>query len=113
MDFVVGYRVKRSNHHPAHDICDDLSAANNDDESTRGVYPKDFVFKGWHPQCRCFVIPILASNDEFIEMEKAILNGEEPKRSKDLIRKPNDDFYEWWDKNKERVETATAMPYWV
>lgn len=113
MDFVVGYRVKRSNHHPAHDICDDLSAANNDDESTKGVYPKDFVFKGWHPQCRCFVVPILASNDEFIEMEKAILNGEEPKRSKDLIRKPNDEFYEWWDKNKERVETATAMPYWV
>lgn len=113
MDFVVGYRVKRSNNHPAHDICDDLSAANDDNESTKGVYPKDFVFKGWHPQCRCFVVPILASNEEFIEMEKAILNGEEPKRSKDLIRKPNDEFYEWWNKNKERIETATAMPYWV
>lgn len=113
MDFVVGYRVKRSNHHPAPDICDDLSAANNDDTSTKGVYPKDFVFKGWHPQCRCFVVPILASNDEFIEMQKAILNGEEPKRSRDMVRKPNDEFYEWWDKNKERVETATSMPYWV
>ena len=113
MDFVVGYRVKRSNHHPAHDICDELSAANNDDTSTRGVYPKDFVFKGWHPQCRCFVVPILASSDEFIQMQEDILNGKEPKRSKDLIRKPNDEFYDWWDKNKERVETATAMPYWV
>lgn len=113
MDFVVGYRVKRSNNHPAHDICDDLSAANNDDTSTKGVYPKDFVFKGWHPQCRCFVVPILAEQDEFIEMQKAILNGEQPKRSKDMVRKPNDDFYEWWDKNKERVETATSMPYWV
>lgn len=113
MDFVVGYRVKRSNHHPAPDICDDLSAANNDDTSTKGVYPKDFVFKGWHPQCRCFVVPILASNDEFNEMQKAILNGEEPKRSRDMVRKPNDEFYEWWDKNKERVETATSMPYWV
>ena len=30
-----------------------------------------------------------------------------------MVRKPNDEFYEWWDKNKERVETATAMPYWV
>lgn len=113
MDFVVGYRVKRSNNHPAHDICDNLSAANNDDTSTKGVYPKDFVFKGWHPQCRCFVVPILAEQDEFIEMQKAILNGEQPKRSKDMVRKPNDDFYEWWDKNKERVETATSMPYWV
>lgn len=113
MDFVVGYRVKRSKNHPAHDICDDLSAANNDDTSTKGVYPKDFVFKGWHPQCRCFVVPILAEQEEFIEMQKAILNGEQPKRSKDMVRKPNDDFYEWWDKNKNRVETATSMPYWV
>lgn len=113
MDFVVGYRVKRSNNHPAHDICDDLSAANNDDTSTKGVYPKDFVFKGWHPQCRCFVVPILAEQDEFIEMQKAILNGEQPKRSKDMVRKPNDDFYEWLDKNKERVKTATSMPYWM
>ena len=113
MDFVVGYRVKRSNHHPTPDICDDLSAANNDDTSSKGVYPKDFVFKGWHPQCRCFVVPILASNEEFIEMQKAILNGEEPKRGKNIIRKPNDEFYDWWDKNKERVETATSMPYWV
>lgn len=113
MDFVVGYRVKRSNHHPAYDICDELSAANNDDTSTRGVYPKDFVFKGWHPQCRCFVVPILASSDEFIQMQEDILNGKEPNRSKDFIRKPNDKFYDWWDKNKERVETATSMPYWV
>lgn len=113
MDFVVGYRVKRSNNHPEHDICDELSAANNDDTSTRGVYPKDFVFKGWHPQCRCFVVPILASSDEFIQMQEDILNGKEPKRSKGLIRKPNDEFYYWWDKNKERVETATSMPYWV
>ncbi len=113
MDFVVGYRVKRSNNHPATDICDDLSAANNDNTSDKGVYPKDFVFKGWHPQCRCFVVPILAQEDEFIAMQKAILNGEEPKQSKDMIRKPNDEFYEWWDKNKERVETAASMPYWV
>ena len=113
MDFVVGYRVKRSNNHPATDICDDLSAANDDNESRKGVYPKDFVFKGWHPQCRCFVVPILAQENEFVEMQKAMLNGEEPKESENLIRKPNDEFYEWWDKNKERVETATSMPYWV
>ena len=41
-DFVVGYEVKTTqNGHHVEDICDRLA----------GKYPKDFVFKGWHPQC--------------------------------------------------------------
>ena len=113
MDFVVGYRVCLSNNHPAPDICDDLSAPQGDRTSKRGVYPKDFVFKSWHPQCRCFVIPILADEDEFITMQKAILAGEQPARSKKMIRKPNEHFYEWLEKNKERIESANVMPYWM
>lgn len=113
MDFVVGYRVCLSNNHPAPDICDDLSAPRDDRKSDRGVYPKDFVFKGWHPQCRCYVIPILASDDDFIAMEQAKLQGKEPPTPKGIIRKPNQAFFDWIEKNKERMETATNMPYWV
>ena len=41
-DFVVGYEVKTTqNGHHVEDICDQLA----------GKYPKDFEFKGWHPQC--------------------------------------------------------------
>lgn len=68
LDFVVGYEIKTSNNHPEQDICDEL----------KGKYPKDFVFKGWHPQCRCYVVPILAKENEFVEMQKQILAGEDP-----------------------------------
>lgn len=113
LDFVLGYRVKRSDNHPAADICDELSADNDDNESDRGVYPKTFVFKGWHPQCRCFVVPILASRTDFIKMQKALLNGEEPPEPSGKVEEPNEYFNEWVSKNRDRIENASALPYWV
>lgn len=113
MDFVVGYRVKRSNNHPSTDICDDLSAANGDNSSSRGVYPKSFVFKGWHPQCRCFVVPIMASRTDFVKMQKALLNGEEPPQPSGKIEEPNNHFSDWVANNKDRIEKAKTLPYWV
>lgn len=113
MDFVLGYRVKRSRNHPDVDICDDLSANNDDNESDRGVYPNTFVFKGWHPQCRCFVVPILASRADFIKMQKALLNGEEPPEPSGKVEEPNEYFNEWVSKNRDRIENASTLPYWV
>ena len=105
MDFVVGYEVKRSKRGFDCSIC----------ESLKGKFPKDFVFRGWHAQCRCVVVPILATDDEFIKMQEKILAGENPAsvRSANTIRRPHEDFYNWWENNKGRVETATTMPYWV
>lgn len=40
-DFILGYKIKLSDSHPRYDICDDLT----------GDYPKDFKFRGWHPNC--------------------------------------------------------------
>lgn len=40
-DFILGYKIKLSDSHPRYDICDDLV----------GDYPKDFKFRGWHPNC--------------------------------------------------------------
>jgi hypothetical protein len=113
MDFVLGYRVKRSNNHPDVDICDDLSAANDDNTSNKGVYPKTFVFKGWHPQCRCFVVPILASRADFIKMQKALLNGEEPPQPRRKIEEPNEYFNKWVGKNRKRIENAKTLPYFI
>ena len=113
MDFVVGYRVKRSNNHPSTDICDDLSAANGDNSSSRGVYPKSFVFKGWHPQCRCFVVPIMASRTDFVRMQQALLNGEDVPQPSGKIEEPNEYFNKWVEKNQDRIENANTLPYWV
>lgn len=105
MDFVVGYEIVRSKHHYPCSLC----------ESLAGKYPKDFVFRGWHPQCRCYVKPILAEEDEFLKMQQDILEGKEPTstRSVNTIRKPGEKFYDWLADNKDRLESATAMPYWM
>ena len=105
MDFVVGYEIVRSKHHYPCSLC----------ESLAGKYPKDFVFRGWHPQCRCYVKPILAEEDEFLKMQQDILDGKEPTstRSVNTIRKPSEKFYDWLADNKDRLESATVMPYWM
>lgn len=112
LDFVIGYRVVLSDNHPEPDICNDLSAKRGE-KGNRGVYPKDFVFKGWHPQCRCYVVPILADEKEFDKIQEAILNDEPIPESKSAIREPNKYFQDWWKSNKKRVSEAQSLPYWV
>lgn len=56
-DFVIGYEIKTSGSHPASDVCDRL----------KGKYPKDFVWTGWHPNCMCYAVPILKTEEEFFE----------------------------------------------
>jgi len=62
LDFVVGYEIKMSGAHPAHDVCDSLA----------GKYPKDFRWVGWHPNCMCYEIPILKTEDEFYGESKQV-----------------------------------------
>ena len=112
LDFVIGYRVVLSDNHPEPDICNDLSARRGE-KGSRGVYSKDFVFKGWHPQCRCYVVPILADEKEFDKIQEAILNDEPIPESKSVIREPNKYFQDWWKSNKSRVAEAQSLPYWV
>ncbi len=105
MDFVLGYEVKISNNHPEPDICDDL----------KGKYPKEFKFTAWHPHCRCFVVPILATQDEMIAMQQAIMDGKNPKTVK--VQKPDfdglDKMTAWVAHNTERIQNAVTTPYWI
>ncbi|WP_312312160.1 hypothetical protein [Empedobacter brevis] len=57
MDFVVGFEIKRSNNVFDCDLC----------ESLKGRYPKSFLFIGWHPNCRCYQIPILKPIEMFTD----------------------------------------------
>ena len=106
MDFVLGQRVSLSRSHPKTDICDKLA----------GDYPPDFVFEGWHPQCFCYVTPILIDEDEILKMNEAMLNGETYKpRGKRITQYP-DNFKQWVRDNEERIiaahDTGTD-PYFV
>lgn len=94
-DFVLGYEVKLTqNGHHVPDICDDLA----------GKYPKDFIFLGWHPNCMCYVVPILKTEEQF-------WNDEEVKG----IEEPPKNFTDWLENNAERIDRAAengTLPYW-
>ena len=109
LDFVVGIEISLSGNHtsngkPLTDICDEL----------QGRYPKDFKFTGWHPQCRCQATTILKTEQELMEENRAILNGEEP--SHDSVNKVDDvpdNFIQWVAENEERAAEHYTMPYFV
>lgn len=106
MDFVLGQCVQLSRNHPKKDICDKLA----------GDYPKEFVFDGWHPQCFCFVTPILIDEDEILKMNEAMLRGETYKpRGKRITQYP-ENFKQWVRDNEERIIAAHdegTDPYFV
>ncbi len=103
--FVVGMEVKRSNHPFGCEVC----------EALKGKYPKDFVFTGWHPQCRCYIVPVLASEEERMAYHRAILNGEDVSdfHFKGEITEPHEGFQKWMKENQERIENAKSLPYWI
>ncbi len=97
-DFVVGFEIKLSGSHPRPDICDDL----------KGKYPKSFKFTGWHPNCFCYCIPILKTEDEFWD------DSDEP--SENEVTDVPEGFKEYLKKNEKRIESAEengTLPYFV
>lgn len=108
LDFVIGIEIKLSNNHPDCDICDDL----------KGVYPKDFKWTGWHPNCRCYQVPVLAKEDEVDAMVGNILDGEPPSdvACGGEVREMPRQFNEWVSENGERIATAKergTLPYFL
>lgn len=94
-DFILGYEVKLSKRHPAPDICDDLE----------GKYPKDFRFVGWHPNCMCYVVPIVMSDEEYY-------GGEDVQKTAMIDRTPKS-FNDWVRTNRMRIGQATNLPYFL
>ena len=108
LDFVVGIEVKRSKHKFPCKVCEALA----------GKYPKDFDFRGWHPQCRCYAVPILCSMDEMVAMQKRMLNDEEPVdfHSANEVAQPHEAFKKWVSENRQRIDEAAergTLPYWM
>lgn len=111
MDFVVGYEIKLSGNHNCkgvpkgqyYDICDMLA----------GKYPKDFVWTGWHPLCRCYKIPILKTEEEFWNFDGRNTPSSD---SVNCVKNVPDNFNEWLDKNVERIQAAKnrgTLPYFL
>ena len=111
LDFVVGYEVKRSNHEPLCkcDICAKLV----------GRYPKWIKFKGWHPQCMCYAVPILMDEETFEANElgdlKAALHGTKYKKlaAKNGVPDVPKGFHDWVDAHKEAQKNWSSTPYFI
>lgn len=92
---VVGYKISLSNNHtlngkPFVDMCDYL----------QGTYPKDFVWSGWHVQCRCKMTPILCSEEEFAKLTDTTRKKEYvPKQ----IKKPPSAMDKYLAENKDKL----------
>ena len=111
LDFVVGFEIHRSNHEP---LCDcDLC------EKLVGRYPKTFRFKGWHPQCMCYAVPILMDEETFDENElgdlKAALNGTTYKKmeAKNVVVDVPDGFKEWVKAHVDAQANWASTPYFI
>lgn len=110
MDFVTGIQIKLSNNHTCNghvffDICDQL----------KGEYPKSFKFVGWHPFCRCIAVPKLADEDEFIERQQALIDGEMPPDGpyEGEVTEMPANFENWVEENAEKIDTAKSVPYFI
>lgn len=122
LDFVVGFEIKTSNRHEEWlrtvwnksnkgkiEICDKM----------KGRYPKTFKFKGWHPQCMCFAIPILMDEETFDNQElsdlKSALRGEPYKKLqvKNAVTDVPDGFKDWVAENTSKQENWGSIPYFV
>lgn len=107
LDFVVGYKIIRSNNPYSCPVC----------ESLTGNYPKNFVFTGWHPNCRCVKIPILKTVEEFEDDNDRIMRGQEPtSESVNEIKDVPDNFKKWVGDNSERIARAEergTLPYFL
>lgn len=100
LDFVIGVRIALSREHPYYDMCDELA----------GDYPKDFVFVGWHPHCRCIATPILQNIEDF-------KNGVPPEKDLLKVDKVPENFNKWVLNNEIRINRAlsgqSTMPFFL
>lgn len=106
LDFVVGIEIGVSKtNHTERDICDELA----------GIYPVDFKFVGWHPNCRCHAKPVLASDEEIEMLTDMILAGADISsfKSKKTVKRVPDAFIIWMKSNRDRINGATSLPYFI
>jgi hypothetical protein len=69
LSFVTGYKIKTTDRKfNVCELCKEL----------QGIYPKDFCFVGWHPQCLCICTPVMISEEQMRQFNKSVLSGENP-----------------------------------
>lgn len=104
-DFVVGFEIKQSNNSKLRtEICNVIS----------GKYPKRFWWNGCTDECRCYIIPILMTEEEMDANLVRALNGEEElKTSVNTIKEMPDNFTQYIKDNAEYLNALNPKPSWI
>lgn len=110
---ITGYRIELSNNHTTtirgkkvvlRDICDDMV----------GEYPKTFQWTGWHPQCRCRMVPIFIKEGDFRSRIRALAAGKlDEWKASNTVTEPPKAFTDWVAENADRLKKGKQMPYFV
>lgn len=112
---IVGWEIRLSNNHttlrdgkpcPFHDMCDEL----------QGVYPKAFRFRGWHPHCRCEMLPIIARPSDRKELYRRIFKGDAKERtswSPRAVEEVPQVFTDWVERNRARARGWRTLPRFI
>lgn len=106
--FVLGIRIRLSGNHPEEDICDELA----------GDYPKDFMWRGWHPRCRCSMSSILIdrNSEEWRYLRSLPEKEYKAYRSPNLVPNVPEKFSKWCERNAKKLDLAREkgrLPYFV
>jgi hypothetical protein len=89
LSFVTGFKIKTTDRKfNVCSLCTEL----------QGIYPKDFCFVGWHPQCLCVCTPVMIPEGQMKQLNKSILAGENPPE----FAQPDmpDNFKKWYESVK-------------
>lgn len=99
---VVGIKISLSPQHSVRDVCDELV----------GIYPKDFVWHGFHVSCKCFRTTVLKSDEEFIsELNQGLELP--PESSKNFVKAPPKEFDKWISANEKKMENWKRKPSFI
>lgn len=106
--YVLGIRIRLSGNHPEEDICDEL----------QGDYPKDFMWRGWHPRCRCSMSSILMdrNSEEWKNLRSMSEKDYYAYKSPNLVKDAPTAFKKWVKNNAKKLSEARdngKLPYFV
>lgn len=121
LDFHRGWAIYLSNNHtcknpktgkpePFFDICDEVHSTQGY-EST--YYPWDWVHIGWHPNCRCFAVPVLQDVSSFMFNVLAKLNGTGERKDANRITSTPRQLEEWKAKHLDTYMGYKTTPYFI
>jgi len=103
MPFIIGYKICLSPGHKEADICDEL----------KGNYPKNFIWTGWHPNDRCFCVPILQSAEGLKKGEEAIEITDMPEQFRAYIASNHDKIISSAQKGKLAYFLRDNESLWI